>query len=150
MRLSSSRPCSCSHDRADGAPAEVRQAQPARDDPGYYFLLGRSLESEGKIDEAIAAHKRAIALEPESAELRAELAGVYARQDSALDAVETAEAALKLDTANLEANRILGIRLRRARRAAHAAAPRRRRRRSIRRRRSPRSRKRRGRRATSG
>ena len=75
---------------------------------GYFFLLGRHLESEGKVDEAIAAHKRAIGLEPASAELKAELAALYARQDRALEAVETAEAALKLDADNTEANRILG------------------------------------------
>jgi tetratricopeptide (TPR) repeat protein len=75
---------------------------------GYYFLLGRHLESSGKIDAAIAAHRRAIELEPQSAELRAELAGLYARQDRAADALEAAEAALKHDAANREANRILG------------------------------------------
>jgi tetratricopeptide (TPR) repeat protein len=76
--------------------------------PGYYFLLGRHLESEGKIDEAIVAHRRAINLEPASAELRAELAALYARQDRAVEAVEAAEAALQRDAGNREANRILG------------------------------------------
>jgi len=60
------------------------------------------------VDEAIAAHKQAIGLEPASAELKAELAALYARQDRALEAVETAEAALKLDADNTEANRIFG------------------------------------------
>ena len=74
----------------------------------YYFLLGRRLEAQGKVDEAIAAHKRAIELEPNSAELRAELAGLFARQDRATDALDMADAALKLDAGNREANRILG------------------------------------------
>jgi tetratricopeptide (TPR) repeat protein len=74
----------------------------------YYFLLGRRLESLGKVDEAVAAHKRAIELEPDSAELRAELAGLYARQDRAVESLEMAEAALKRDEHNVEANRILG------------------------------------------
>ena len=93
------------------APAASAQA-PATAEPvptaGYFFLLGRHLEGEGKVDEAIAAHKRAIALEPASAELKAELAALYARQDRALEAVEMAEAALAHDSANAEANRILG------------------------------------------
>ena len=93
------------------APAASAQksatAEPAAS-AGYFFLLGRHLETEGKVDEAIAAHKRAIELEPSSAELKAELAALYARQDRALDAVETAEVALKHDTDNAEANRILG------------------------------------------
>ena len=60
------------------------------------------------MDEAIAAHKQAIALAPASAELRAELAGLYARNDRAKEALETAQAALEKDPDNQEANRILG------------------------------------------
>lgn len=83
--------------------------QPAAGDTAaYYFLLGRHFEGLGRFDEAVAAHKRAIELEPESAELRAELAGLYARQDKAIESLEMAEAALKRDPDNLEANRILG------------------------------------------
>lgn len=89
------------------AGADVRQQKPDST-AGYYFLLGRHLESEGKVEDAIAAHKRAIELDPTSAELYAELAGLYARQDRALDSVQAAEAALERDPANREANRILG------------------------------------------
>ena len=74
----------------------------------YYFMLGRHLEDADKIDDAIAAHKKAIELEPKSAELRAELAALYARQDRGREALQTAEAALQLDPANHEANRVLG------------------------------------------
>ena len=84
-------------------------SQPATPDSAeYYFLIGRYFEGAGRIDEAIAAHRRAIELEPGSAELRAELAALYARQDNAIDAIETAEGALERDPANLEANRTLG------------------------------------------
>lgn len=85
------------------APADA--AQPPA---GYYFLLGRHLEGEGEIEKAIAAHRRAIELAPDSAELRAELASLYARQDRAVEAIEAAEAALQRDRTNREANRILG------------------------------------------
>ncbi|MEO6237372.1 MAG: tetratricopeptide repeat protein [Vicinamibacterales bacterium] len=78
------------------------------DDATYYFLLGRYLEGGGKIDEAVAALRKAIALEPSTAEPRAELAGLYARQDKAPEAVAAAEDALKVDPKNQEANRILG------------------------------------------
>ena len=73
--------------RSRGSPA--RTGSPT-DDPAYYFMLGRHLEGEGKVDEAIAAHKQAIALAPDSAELRAELAGLYARNDRAIEALDTA------------------------------------------------------------
>jgi tetratricopeptide (TPR) repeat protein len=74
----------------------------------YYFLLGRNLESTGRVEEAVAAHAHAIRLAPESAELRAELAGLYARQERIPDALDTAEDALKRDADNVEANRIVG------------------------------------------
>jgi tetratricopeptide (TPR) repeat protein len=90
----------------------VSAAQPrspvARDDAGYYFLLGRRYESIGDADKAADAYKQALTLAPDSAELRAELAGLYARENRATDAVAAAEEALKKDPDNREANRILG------------------------------------------
>ena len=90
------------------ATAAQTPAPAAPDGAGYYFLLGRRLESSGDTDKAIAAFKQAIALAPESAELHAELAGLYARDDRAAEAVDAADAALKKDPGNREANRILG------------------------------------------
>jgi tetratricopeptide (TPR) repeat protein len=81
---------------------------PAPDGARYYFLLGRYYESKGVIDKAIAAHKQALSLAPDSAELRAELAGVFARQDRAAEAIDMADAALRQDPGNREANRIIG------------------------------------------
>jgi tetratricopeptide (TPR) repeat protein len=81
---------------------------PSADTSSYYFLLGRYYESQGDVDKAIASHKQALSLAPASAEIRAELAGLYARQDRAAEAVEMAEAALEKDPANREANRIIG------------------------------------------
>ena len=81
---------------------------PAADTSSYYFLLGRYYESQGDVDKAIASHKQALSLEPASAEIRAELAGLYARQDRPAEAVEMAETALEKDPVNREANRIIG------------------------------------------
>ncbi len=72
-------------------------------------MLGRRLETEGDVEGAIAAHKRAAEVDPRSAEIRAELAGLYARQDRPRDAIEWAEAALTLDAASAEAHRVLGL-----------------------------------------
>jgi tetratricopeptide (TPR) repeat protein len=95
--------------------AGLAQAQPpapsavaSQPDAEYYFLLGRYLEGGGKIDEAAAALKQAVALAPALAQPRAELAAFYARQDDAASAVTTAEEALKIDPENREANRVLG------------------------------------------
>src|SRR5512132_3871976 len=74
--------------------------------PAYYFLLGRYLEGEGKIGEAVAAFQKASELDPASAEPKAELAALYARADKPREAVAAAEDALKIDARNKEANRI--------------------------------------------
>src|SRR5262245_59073886 len=86
------------------APAQTAQEQ----DSAYFFLLARHLEGEGRVNEAVDAYKRAIALDPKSAELLAELAGLYARENKATEALAQAEAALKIDPANLDANQIVG------------------------------------------
>jgi len=84
-------------------------AQPqAAESAEYYFLMGRYFEGAGKVDEAVEAFRKAIALAPASAEPLAELAALYARQDKAREALDAAEAALKVDSRNREANRVLG------------------------------------------
>ena len=91
------------------AAAAQRPSAPASEPPAsYYFMLGRHLEDLDKIEDAIAAHQKAIALAPQSAEMRAELAALYARQDRVREALDAAEAALQRDPANHEANRIVG------------------------------------------
>lgn len=79
-----------------------------QDDPAYFYLLARHLEGVGKADEAIAAYKRAIALDPKSVELLSALGALYAREGKAVEALTQAEAALARDPANLEANQIVG------------------------------------------
>ena len=93
-------PCTSATARAQAADPEGTA--------GYHFLLARHLEGLGRVDEAIASLQRAMTLMPESAELCAELAALYARQDKPVEAVDMAEAALKKDPNNREANRILG------------------------------------------
>jgi tetratricopeptide (TPR) repeat protein len=83
-------------------------AQSVEGGAAYQFLLGRHYEAAGDVDRAIAAYTRAIELAPASAEVRAELAALYARQERAAEAVALAEQALKFDGQNREANRVLG------------------------------------------
>jgi tetratricopeptide (TPR) repeat protein len=86
---------------------------PASDDPrgqAYFeFMLARRLEAQGNDAGALEALKRAIALDPKSSELHAEMAGFYARQNNGEDAVSAAERALTFDANNPEAHRILGL-----------------------------------------
>ena len=97
---------------ASGGVASAQQTPPptdARAQAYFEFLLARRLEASGDTDAAQAALKRALALDPKSAELHAELAGFYARQNKANEAVEAAEKALTLDPNNIEAHRMLGL-----------------------------------------
>jgi tetratricopeptide (TPR) repeat protein len=96
------------------APAAVAAAQPTPHSSAtatarayYQFMLGRHLESDGEIDQAVAAYREAARLDPHSAEIRAEIAGLYARQGR-VDAAREARAALAIDPENHEGNRILG------------------------------------------
>lgn len=75
----------------------------------FLFIQGRTLEGRGDVPGAIAAYRKAIALMPQSADVRAELAGLFAREGRAAESITEAESALKADPANREAHRILGF-----------------------------------------
>src|SRR5262245_14795360 len=88
------------------APAQA----PDRAAEAYFlFLQSRRLEDDGKVNEAIASLRRALSLLPKAAEIQAELAGVYAREGRAAEAVTAGEAALAMEPKNREANRILAF-----------------------------------------
>jgi tetratricopeptide (TPR) repeat protein len=72
------------------------------------FLLAQRLENDDDTDGAIAAYRRAMELDPNAADLAAELAGLYMRESRAQDAISTAEAALKIDPDNAGAHEVLG------------------------------------------
>ena len=74
----------------------------------FEFLKGRHLESLGQPVEALAAYERASKLEPASAQIRAEIAALHARNNRPDEAITAANAALKLDADNPEAHWVLG------------------------------------------
>ena len=82
---------------------------PSRSAAMYEFLLARRAEARDDLKAAQAGLERAVALDPTSAELHAELAGFFARQNKADDAVREANAALAIDAESEEAHRILGL-----------------------------------------
>jgi tetratricopeptide (TPR) repeat protein len=73
------------------------------------FLLAHHLEEREDENGAIAAYKRAMELDPQAADIPAELAALYLRQSKVQEAMAAAEQALKVGPANREANRVLGI-----------------------------------------
>jgi tetratricopeptide (TPR) repeat protein len=100
--LSVSIPCAVAAQTASAPSTNVAEAY-------AQFLLGHHLEEDDNADGAIAAYKRAMALDPAAADITAQLAGLYLRQNKVQDAMSTAEQALKVAPANSEANRVLGI-----------------------------------------
>jgi tetratricopeptide (TPR) repeat protein len=93
------------------APAGAGQPSKAADPKAeayYQFVLGRRLADQGDVDGAIAAFTRAIKSDPASAEPLAELAELYARQSRVREAIESAEAAIKISPDHSEAHGILG------------------------------------------
>ena len=70
--------------------------------------MARRLEAAGDNAGALASLERARKLDPQAAEIPAEIAGYYFRQNRPTDAVAAAEQALKLDKDNVEAHNMLG------------------------------------------
>jgi tetratricopeptide (TPR) repeat protein len=90
--------------------ARAQGAQADRSAEAYAeFLNGRHLETTDNIDGAIAAFKHAAQLDPRAADVVAELAGLYMRQNRLDEAITAGEQALKIAPANREAHRVLGI-----------------------------------------
>ena len=86
------------------APAADAKAQAL-----FEFLMARRAEAEGNNADALAALERARKLDPNSAEISAEMAGFYSRQNRTTEAIAAAEQALKLDKNNVEAHHVLAL-----------------------------------------
>ncbi|HUU35124.1 MAG TPA: tetratricopeptide repeat protein, partial [Vicinamibacterales bacterium] len=92
------------------APPPVAAARrPANAAAMYEFLLARRAEAEDDLAGAKSALERAVKLDPQAAELHAELAAFYARQNQPAEAVAEAERAVALDADSEEGHRILGL-----------------------------------------
>ena len=86
------------------APAAAPRAQ------AYYeFMMARRLDAAGDNAGALAALERAQQLDPASAQIVAEMAAWYSRQNKPELAVASGERALKLDAANVEAHHVLAL-----------------------------------------
>lgn len=101
------------------AEAQTRAAAPAPPPPVvatqapatsafYEFILARHLDANDDVEGAILALQRAAKLDPASAEIPAELASLYGRQNRIKEAIAAGEQALQLNPDNVTANRVLG------------------------------------------
>src|SRR5258707_10533241 len=90
------------------APATATTSPEKVADAYAQFLLGHRFEENEDETSAIAAYKRAMELDPNAAEIPAQLAGLYLKQSKVQEAMAAAEASIKIAPANREANRVLG------------------------------------------
>lgn len=72
------------------------------------FLRARMIRDDD-VEGAIAAYKRAMALDPSAADIPADLADLYMDEGRMSEAIATAEQALKITPANYAAHRVLGM-----------------------------------------
>jgi tetratricopeptide (TPR) repeat protein len=94
-------------------PAPARPAPPVRPAPdriaeAYEQFLQAHLIEDEDADAAIAAYRRAMALDPASADIPADLAELYMRENKQQEAIQAAEQALRVAPQNRDANRVLG------------------------------------------
>jgi tetratricopeptide (TPR) repeat protein len=92
----------------DGGQAVASAPQDPKAQAQFEFMMARRMESSGDTAGALASLERARKLDPGAAEIPAEIAGYYYRQNRPTDAVAAAEQALKIDKDNVEAHNILG------------------------------------------
>ena len=94
-----------------GAVPVHAQAPPPAPSPQSYFefMMARRLEADGDMAGALAALERARKLDPNSAEVLAEVAGLQARQNKADEALQAANAAVAIDADNTEAHRVIAM-----------------------------------------
>jgi tetratricopeptide (TPR) repeat protein len=85
------------------AAAEDRTAQAYSE-----FLRAHALASDGSLEEAVAAYRRAMTLDPTAASIPAELAELFYDENRATEAQAAAEQALQIDPDNKQAHRVLG------------------------------------------
>src|SRR5215204_782689 len=87
-------------------PALAQTVASAPQDPKaqaqFEFMMARRMESAGDIPGALASLERARKLDPQAAEIPAELAGYYSRQNKLAEAIAAAEQALTIDKDNVE------------------------------------------------
>ena len=89
--------------------AQTKPVQADQAGGAYYeFLMALHLEGQGDSAGATAAYQRAERLDPQSAEIPAALAELYARMNRPADAIAAGERAVNANPTNAEANWILG------------------------------------------
>jgi tetratricopeptide (TPR) repeat protein len=89
---------------------------------GLHYHLGNLLQRLGRLDEAEAAHRRAIELKPDLAGAHRQLSSIFAQHDRQDEALAAARRAVECDPENAELHYYLGNLLQKWKRLAEAEA----------------------------
>jgi tetratricopeptide (TPR) repeat protein len=90
--------------------AQTSQGQPSVDkraDALKKYLEAKRLDDAGNYPGAVAAYKEALALDPQSVELRVALGALYLKNRNVIDAEEQSKEAMKLAPDNLDVRKLL-------------------------------------------
>jgi tetratricopeptide (TPR) repeat protein len=94
-------------EEAPATPSDDKSKQGNKSEAYFHFSMGRMLEESGDSLKALDEFKKALQLDPQSSSLRLEMANVHLRKRNLRAALQEAEAAVRLDNANIEAHRLL-------------------------------------------
>jgi tetratricopeptide (TPR) repeat protein len=101
----------CAGGNPPAAPVPTASAAPQVYTPGspeLDFLIGRQLELEGRMPEALAAYRQAADRDPGSAYLQRKIAQISARQGDLAGAIVHAERAFEIDSEDPDTRLLLG------------------------------------------
>lgn len=96
-------------DAREAVPHFVAAAELYPDNPRTFVGLGNALESLGRLEEAVEAHRKAIAIDENHANAYINLGALIARMGQYEEGVRHLERALELDPVNPEGHNNLGV-----------------------------------------
>lgn len=95
--------------QTQAAPPPQASATEALAQAYFLFIQAQELDDAGDLAGAVAAYRKVLELQPGAADVRAELATLYARSGKANEALTEALEALKSDAGNRKAHRVMGF-----------------------------------------
>jgi tetratricopeptide (TPR) repeat protein len=93
--------------KADNKQAPDKQASDKQAQAAKKYLEAKRLEEAGNYSDAVAAYKEAIALDPESVDLRVTLGSLYLKNRNTIDAEAQAREATKIAPSNMDVRKLL-------------------------------------------